>query len=88
MSKFPYFAPSEKYWKEFTEGMSDEMKQGLANAVAHHMMPIYKDESGVWLTRSDYILPGKYHKADKPKTSLVDLTGKWHYYKEFEGVTS
>lgn len=88
MVKYPYFSPSPKYYEEFTDGMSDTMKKGLANALAHGMMPIFTNEDGVWLTRCDYILPGKYYRADKPNTSLVDTDGVWHYYKEFKGVTS
>lgn len=79
-----WYSPSQSYYDELTADMSPQMKKGFANALAHGMLPLYRNEKGVWLTREDYILPIDYHKPDRPKTSLVDNEGQWHYYKEFE----
>jgi hypothetical protein len=79
-----YYECGNEQWVRYTDGMSEEMKRGLANALAHGMLPLKRDDHGVWLTRSDYLLPSsKYYRPDKPHLSLVDNEGKWHYYKEY-----
>lgn len=77
---YPYYDARKEYYDELTEGMSDKAKRGFANALAHHMMPIQRNKHGWWMTRFDFIIDTR----DRPKTSLVDNDGKWHYYKEFE----
>lgn len=81
--KLFYYDAQPEYYAQLTEGMSDEMKKGFANALAHGMMPLKRTDKGVWLTRSDYLLPGEYYRPDKPHTSLVDNEGRWHYYMEY-----
>lgn len=88
MISFPmfYFECTPKAFEAYTVGMSEAMVKGFANALAHGMMPLYRNDHGVWMTRSDYLLKGssEYYKEDRPKTSLVDNEGKWHYYAEFK----
>lgn len=88
MIRAPYYDAKPEYYEELTVGMSDKAKQSFANALAHHMIPIYRNSHGWWLTRYDYLMfsSKKQHwrKEGKPLTSLVDNEGTWHYYKEFE----
>ncbi len=80
MKKYLYFDATPNYYAELTAGMSDKMKKGLANALAHHMMPLIINDHGVWMTREDYLKDTK----GNPKWSLLDNEGKWHYYHEFK----
>lgn len=82
MKIYPYFDAKEKYYEELTEGMSDAAKRGFANALAHHMMPMLRNDHGWWLSRSDYLRerPAK----GRSLFDLLDNDGKWNFAVEFK----
>lgn len=83
MKVYPYFDAKPAYYEKLTEGMSEKAKQGFANALAHHMMPVMRTSKGWWMTRFDHLRdrPAKGY----PLFDLLDNEGKWNYRVAFEG---
>lgn len=74
--RYPYFDSSEKYYALMTEGLDEKVKNSLANALAHHMIPIFKDDKYWYITRADYIAKGR------PWSGINLETGRWEYTVE------
>lgn len=82
MKVYPYYDAQPKYYERLTEGMSDKAKKSFANALAHHMMPMFRNEHGWWLSRQDLIL----ERPSKGRSvfDLIDNEGKWLQGVEFK----
>lgn len=86
--EYPYYDAQPAYYEKLTEGMTDKEKRGFANALAHHMIPITRNEHGWWLTRKDRMLEAgtkrRYGEGTYTLWDLIDREGNWLHNQEFK----